>query len=194
MSIRPRKEAKQPTAVSHGSLFANAIDFKPGFAPSNPVGVRLLNDDQPNPKFLIKFYYGPIKDDPDVRVSVPGKPDDSFYLRVRINMVYGKDDQIKLGELTMGRLKALLSKSYSFYEPMPGKAVHVCGNPANSYYVGYLMQTNDAAAYTADFRAMAKAIAEVPEDTEFTIDGHEYTYKIENVTESTAEMWATRTV
>lgn len=193
MSIRPRKEAKQPVAAAHGSLFASAIDFKPGFAPSNTIGVRLLNDDQPKPQFLIKFYYGPIETDPDVRVTIPDKPRDAVYLRVRINMVFGMMEQMKLGSQTMNKLEASLSGS-SFYAPMQGKAVHVCGNPANSYYAGYLMQQDGAPTYTADFRAMAEAIAGVPEGEEFTIDEHKYTYMVDNVTDRTAEMWATRTV
>lgn len=189
---RPRKEAKQPTAVSHGSLFANAIDFKPGFAPLNPVGVRLLNDDKPKPKFLIKFYYGPIKSDPDVLVSIPNTSSDSFYLRVRINMVDGITEQMKLGSLVMEKLNNFLVGS-SFFAPMAGKAVHVCGNPQNSYYAGYLMKKEGGSEYVADFRAMATAIAGVSDNKKFTIDEHEYTYEIQNVTERAAEMWVTRT-
>jgi hypothetical protein len=141
---------------------------------------------------LVKFYYGPIENDPDVTVSIPGMSRSDVYLRVRINMVVGVMDQMKLGSQTMDKLSGSLSGS-SFYEPMPGKAVHVCGNPANSYYAGYLVQEDGASEYEADFRAMAAAIAGVPEGVEFRVDEHKYTYMVDNVTDTTAEMWATRT-
>lgn len=193
MSLRPRKPAARAApSWNNGSLFAKAIDFKEPFQASQPVGVTLLGEGKPNAKFLIKFYYGPISDDPDVHVSIPALTGDSIYLRVRINMVVGKTEQTRFGNTIMQKLQTRLSAS-GFYEPIAGKAVHVCGNAPASYYAGFLVQEQDAPPYAVNFRELAEAASGVAASVAFQVDDHMYTYEMRNVNDSTAEMWATRT-
>ena len=204
MSIRLRRSTPvvKSQHVSRGSLFSLAIDLKPTHLPSSggePVGVKIASGDKSDGSFVIKMYYGKIKEDPDVRLKVSGSDnDDQFYLRFRINYLDGLSSQVAVGNMIKNGVSSVLTPmgfehvKMSTNTPHGGKRVHVCGNEVDSYFVQAFLKNTDAEV-TPNFESIAKAIAGVGADKPFLIDddAYRYSYKL-NTTPGEAVMTVTR--
>lgn len=189
MSLRPRQPPKQPVGAARGSLFTQAIDYKPQFA----MGVRLTPGaaEKQELRFLVKFYYGKSTEDADVSFpKLIGRDQD--YLRVQIKYVHSAD-AVKFGDMVMNKLHGGLSEKFN--DPPGGRFVRVCSNPEDSYYANYMLpkQSDQMAAPSVSFSALAKVVANgAATGTSFKIDEHEYTYMLRDETRTAANMWLTR--
>tara|TARA_B110001450_G_scaffold224183_1_gene221667 strand:- start:211 stop:783 length:573 start_codon:yes stop_codon:yes gene_type:complete len=182
-----------------------AIDLKPDYLPNSggePVGVKITSGNKPDGSFIIKMYYGRIKDDPDVRLSVPGSGNgDQFYLRFRTNYLDGITSQTTIGDIIKNSMGTELTTLGFQHVNMTtnttthgGRRVHVCGNEAASYFVQvFLKEEETTLDYTPNFDQLAKSIAGVDTGQSFTIgDGHIYSYTLLDQTTTGAVMKVTR--
>jgi hypothetical protein len=198
MSVRSKNVAQSP-GEQRGSLYSPSIDLKPGvFLPSSEsVGVTLAAGNEPNASFLIKMYYGPINQDPDTRLPVPGaSSQDEKYLRFRVNYLDGYNSQAIVGMMIRRRVSAELA-DYQFEQveltdlAHKGKRIHVCGNEVASYFVQMFLQNKSSEPHKPDFALLAKSIAGgVNEGESFDIDndGYKYAYMIAEITDASASM------
>jgi hypothetical protein len=180
MSARPKSPDKRGL-VSHGSLYAPCIDFKPGVRLSNAqsadVGVRLVENKREDARFRIKFYYGPVEKDP-IGVYIPTNRG-LHCLLFKIEHVLDKPDRRAIANMIEQRVYPVLKTGMYDITPYSDDK-SVCSDSHASYYVLAFFVKTPVLNYEPDFPAIARAIAIADTQTAFKIgnDGHEYSYSI----------------
>lgn len=178
MSARPKSPDKRGL-VSHGSLYAPCIDFKPGVRLSNAqsadVGVRLVENTREGARFRIRFYYGPVEKNP-VGVYIPTNRD-LHCLLFKIEHVLDKGSRINIANMIKERVFPVLKAGMYDITPYSDDK-SVCSDSHASYYVlAFFVKTLDL-NHEPDFPAIARAIADTKTAFKIDKDGYEYSYSI----------------
>ena len=172
-----KANTKTPSQAKVGSICGPAIDFAldKKREESPEIGISIVNEGVgEKPSFIVKVYFGNVKDDNDFRTEQT----DGKHLRFMLKFIGTRSDRKAFAENINKKIKEII-KGKGLDQPIYTDS-YVCGDPVNSFYVvAYPAQAD--ASFELDMKEMAKAIAEgVDENKDFKIlkDGYNYQYTV----------------
>lgn len=181
-----KANTKTPSQAKVGSICGPAIDFAldKKREQSPEIGISIVNEGvEEKPTFIVKGYFGNVKDDNDFATE----PTDGKHLRFMLKFIGTRSDRQAFAENINKKIQDII-KGNDLGQPIYTDS-YVCGSPKNSFYVvAYPAQAD--VNFQLDMKKMAKAIAGgVDENKDFKIleDGYNYQYTV-----SESEMKVTR--
>ena len=181
MSMRPRKP-KNAEKPQFGSIHSAPVDFNSRFAQQTAVGVTLIDERN---TFFVEMYFGDVKKD---TIMLPNRPESGMYLRFKIGFLNRRSDRKSIAKHIIEEVSKKIN-DFFYTTPIENDS-YVCGNPADSFYAIGFIPKEESTDYVNDFYELGQAIAGVPQDTPFNLEGdkHNYVYTIDTDGDDKAEM------